>query len=148
VTGAEVLEVTVHIAATPDTVFPYFIDPDRYVQWMGDRAMLNAVPGGVFRVRMRDGVEAAGVFVEVDAPRRVVFTWGWTHGVAVAPGSTRVVVTLEAENGGTRGGATSPRLARRRAACPPPQGLGDVPGQAPRPRSRHNSRGRSEPVAA
>jgi uncharacterized protein YndB with AHSA1/START domain len=101
-TGAEVLEVTVHIAATPDTVFPYFIDPDRYVQWMGDHAVLNAVPGGVFRVRMRDGVEAAGEFVEVDPPRRVVFTWGWTHGVAVAPGSTRVVVTLEAENGGTR----------------------------------------------
>jgi hypothetical protein len=49
-----------------------------------------------------DGVEAAGEFVEVDPPRRVVFTWGWTHGVAVAPGSTRVVVTLEAENGGTR----------------------------------------------
>jgi uncharacterized protein YndB with AHSA1/START domain len=51
---------------------------------------------------MRDGVEAAGEFVEVDPPRRLVFTWGWTHDDAVAPGSTRVVVTLEAENGGTR----------------------------------------------
>jgi uncharacterized protein YndB with AHSA1/START domain len=31
-----------------------------------------------------------------------VFTWGWTHDQFVAPGSTRVVVSLEAENGGTR----------------------------------------------
>jgi uncharacterized protein YndB with AHSA1/START domain len=51
---------------------------------------------------MRDGVEAAGEFVEIDPPHRVVFTWGWTKGHAVAPGTTRVVVTLEAEEGGTR----------------------------------------------
>jgi uncharacterized protein YndB with AHSA1/START domain len=48
------------------------------------------------------GVEVAGQFLEIDPPRRLVFTWGWTHGHAIAPGSTRVVVTLQAENGGTR----------------------------------------------
>ncbi len=96
------LEVTVHIAARPETVFPYFTDPARYVQWMGNHATLEPVPGGTYRVRMRDGVEAAGEFVEVDPPHRLVFTWGWTHDHAVAPGSTRVVVTLEEEDGGTR----------------------------------------------
>jgi uncharacterized protein YndB with AHSA1/START domain len=101
-TDGDILEVTVHIAAQPETVFPYFTDPERYVLWMGDSATLNPVPGGVYRVKMGNGVEAAGEFVEIDPPRRVVFTWGWTEGVAVAPGSTRVVVTLEAENGGTR----------------------------------------------
>jgi len=40
--------------------------------------------------------------VEIDAPRRGVFTWGWTHDHAVAPGSTRVEVTLTEEDGGTR----------------------------------------------
>ena len=30
-----VVEVSVHIAASPETVFPYFTDPSRYVQWMG-----------------------------------------------------------------------------------------------------------------
>ena len=30
-----VVEVSVHIAAQPETVFPYFTDPGRYVQWMG-----------------------------------------------------------------------------------------------------------------
>jgi uncharacterized protein YndB with AHSA1/START domain len=69
---------------------------------MGDRATLEAVPGGAYRISMRDGVAAAGEFVEVDPPHRVVFTWGWTRGFAVAPGSTRVVVTLEEDGGGTR----------------------------------------------
>jgi uncharacterized protein YndB with AHSA1/START domain len=96
------LEVTVHIAARPETVFLYFTDPARYVQWMGNQATLEPIPGGSYRVRMRDGVEAAGEFVEVDPPHRLVFTWGWTRDHAVAPGTTRVVVTLEEEDGGTR----------------------------------------------
>jgi uncharacterized protein YndB with AHSA1/START domain len=102
VAGPEVLEVSLHIAAHPETVFPYFTDPERYVQWMGTSATLDAVPGGAYRVGMRDGVEARGEFVEVDPPHRVVFTWGWTDQFAVAPGSTRVVVTLTPEDGGTR----------------------------------------------
>ncbi len=83
-----VVEVSVYIAAQPETVFPYFTVPGRRIQWMGSGATLEPVP--------------AGEFVEVDAPRRVVFTWGWTHDHAVAPGTTRVVVTLYPENGGTR----------------------------------------------
>ena len=101
-TGEGAVEVSVHIAALPETVFPYFTDPGRYVQWMGNDATLEPVPGGSYRIRMRDGVEAAGEFVEIDPPRRLVFTWGWTHDRAVPPGSTRVVVTLSPENGGTR----------------------------------------------
>lgn len=99
---ADVLEVSVHIAAEPETVFPYFTDPVRYVQWMGEHATLEPEPGGVYRVSMRDGVEVLGEFVEVDPPRRLVFTWGWTQDQAVAPGTTRVVVTFTAEDGGTR----------------------------------------------
>jgi uncharacterized protein YndB with AHSA1/START domain len=98
----DVLEVSVHIAATPETVFPYFTDPDRYVLWMGTRAELEPRPGGVYRVTMRDGVQASGEFLEVDPPHRLVFSWGWNHDHAVAPGSTRVEVTLAEEDGGTR----------------------------------------------
>jgi uncharacterized protein YndB with AHSA1/START domain len=97
----EVLEVTVHIEAAPETVFPYFTDPARYTQWMGSSATLDAVPGGTYRIGMRDGVSAVGEFVEIDPPHRLVFTWGWTHDHTVAPGSTRVVVTLEPVDGGT-----------------------------------------------
>ena len=97
-----VVEVSMHVAAQPETVFPYFTDPGRYIQWMGSDATLEPVPGGSYRVRMRDGVEAAGQFVEVDPPHRLVFTWGWTHDPAVPPGTTRVVITLHAEQDGTR----------------------------------------------
>jgi len=96
------LEVSVHIAANPDTVFAYFVDPARYIQWMGLDAILEAVPGGTYRVVMRGGVAAMGEFVEVEPPRRLVFTWGWTDADTVPPGSTRVVVTLDEEDGGTR----------------------------------------------
>ena len=101
-TGPGPIEVTVHIAAQPEIVFAYFIDPARYVQWMGTHATLEPVPGGTYRVDIRDGVAAAGEFVEVDPPHRLVFTWGWTGDPTVAPGSTRVVVTFEEEDGGTR----------------------------------------------
>jgi uncharacterized protein YndB with AHSA1/START domain len=101
-TGTGVVEVSVHIAAQPETVLAYFTDPRRYVQWMGAGAALEPVPGGCYRVVMRDGVEAAGEFVEIDPPHRLVFTWGWTHDQAVPPGTTRVVVTLRPEDGGTR----------------------------------------------
>ena len=96
-----VVEGSVHIAARPETVFAYFTDPVRYTQWMGGDATLVAVPGGAYRIRMRGGVEAAGVFLEIDPPRRVVFTWGWTGDHPVPPGTTRVVVTLTPRDGGT-----------------------------------------------
>jgi uncharacterized protein YndB with AHSA1/START domain len=101
VTSDGVVEVSVFIAARPETVFPYFTDPSRYVQWMGKDAVLEPVPGGCYRIVMSAGVAAAGEFVEIDPPHRLVFTWGWTHDSAVPPGTTRVVVTFRAENDGT-----------------------------------------------
>ncbi len=101
-TASEVLEVTMYVAANPETVFAFFTDPDRYSSWMGTEATLEPVPGGTYRVFMRDGVETSGRFEEVDPPRRLVFTWGWTRDAAVPPGSTRVEVTLVPEDGGTR----------------------------------------------
>ena len=101
-TESDVVEVSLYVAAQPETVFSYFTDPARYAQWMGDAATLDPAPGGVYRVSMRDGVQAAGEFLEVEPPHRLVFTWGWTHDLAVAPGSTRVVVTFHDEDGGTR----------------------------------------------
>ncbi len=99
---AEVLEVSVHVRAKPETVFAYFTDPARYVQWMGSKAILDPSPGGEYRVWMREGLEARGEFVVVDPPHRLVFTWGWTEQYGVAPGSTRVEVTFDEDDGGTR----------------------------------------------
>ena len=78
-TEIDVLELSIHIDAQPETVFPYFIDPDRYLRWMGARASLDPVPGGTYRVAMGNGVEASGEFIEIDPPRRVVFSWAGTR---------------------------------------------------------------------
>jgi uncharacterized protein YndB with AHSA1/START domain len=112
------VDVTMHLAAPPKDVFRFFTDPARYVQWMGSEAELEPVPGGVYRVRMPDGFEAAGQFLQVERPQLVVFSWGFADDEAAArtkheggeaggagampAGSTRVTVTLEGEDGGTR----------------------------------------------
>ena len=100
-TDDNVIEISLYVAARPETVFPYFTDPSRYVLWMGSDATLDPVPGGVYRVRTSGGFEASGEFIELDPPRRIVFTWGWSHD-PVPPGTTRVVITLAEEAGGTR----------------------------------------------
>jgi uncharacterized protein YndB with AHSA1/START domain len=101
-TDDNAVEVSLFVAARPETVFPYFTDPGRYVLWMGSDASLDPMPGGAYRVRMTSGAEAIGEFIEVSPPHRLVFTWGWSNDPTVPPGTTRVVITLVEEDGGTR----------------------------------------------
>jgi len=95
-TGTDVVEHTVRIAARRETVFPYFTDPERMCRWMGVEATLDPRPGGVCRVNPSGRLAMLGEYVEVDAPRRVVFTWGWEGSAfSTPPQSTRVEVSLE-----------------------------------------------------
>src|SRR5258708_29629774 len=91
------------IAARPEDVFPYFTDPRRMIAWKAVSAELDGRPGGRLR---RDGTGrsdvALGTYLEVDPPRRVVFTFGWEGNDVVPPGSSTVEVTLSAEGEGTR----------------------------------------------
>jgi uncharacterized protein YndB with AHSA1/START domain len=95
-----VREVT--IAASPETVWEFLVDPDKATRWMGDQATLNAQPGGIYRVGVVPGHTALGEFVEVDPPHRLVFTWGWEDGSSeVTPGTTTIEIELEAQGDGT-----------------------------------------------
>ena len=98
---ANVVEVQVRLQATPDVVFPYLTQADRYARWQGVRAELDARPGGVFRVWMDADTVASGEYVEVEPQRRVVFTWGWEGSEAVPPGSTTVEIDLEPDGDAT-----------------------------------------------
>ena len=102
ITESGVLEYEVTVAAPPEVVFDYFVDPDKIVQWMGNAATLDARAGGIFRLEYKQDT-ARGEFVEVDRPRRVIFTWGWEDpGDAVQPGASTVEVDLEPDGDSTR----------------------------------------------
>jgi uncharacterized protein YndB with AHSA1/START domain len=97
-TTAETTSVQREIAidASPETVWEFFVDPDKAVRWMGTAAELDPRPGGTYRVEVLPGEIALGEFVEVDPPHRVVWTWGWDESStsAVSPGSTTIEVEL------------------------------------------------------
>lgn len=95
-TETNAVEREVRVAARPETIFPFFTEPELMTRWMGVSAEADPRPGGIYRVHV-DGMShvARGEFVEVSAPERVVFTWGWESGDSpVRPGSSTVEVTL------------------------------------------------------
>ncbi|HLZ29047.1 MAG TPA: SRPBCC domain-containing protein [Chloroflexota bacterium] len=89
------------IAATPQTVFAFFVDPTKMVRWMGARAVVDARPGGTYALDINAQARARGEFVEVVPYSRVVFTFGWEDDQAVPPGSSTVEVTLTPDGEGT-----------------------------------------------
>jgi uncharacterized protein YndB with AHSA1/START domain len=101
------VEREVKIDASPQTVFSYFVDPAKMSRWFGTSAELDPRPGGIYRVKINEQIVARGEYVEVEADRRVVFTFGWEAEEgsesyqAVAPGSSTVEVALEPDGEGT-----------------------------------------------
>jgi uncharacterized protein YndB with AHSA1/START domain len=104
--GTEPIVREVQIDAKPETVFEFFTDPEKLTRWLAVEATLDPRPGGVCH-QTHEGREGKhyfmrGQFVEVEPPRRVVFTWGFTNPeIEVEPGSSTVEVTFEERDGGT-----------------------------------------------
>jgi uncharacterized protein YndB with AHSA1/START domain len=99
----------IDIEAAPETVFEFFVDPDKLTRWLAAEATLDPRPGGVcHQVHQGNPPERRmfhmeGEFLEVDRPKRVVFSWGFAEPDAVvAPGSSTVEVTLAPTAAGTR----------------------------------------------
>jgi uncharacterized protein YndB with AHSA1/START domain len=86
----------VRIGAPPADVFPYFVDPALMIQWIGEWADLHPEPGGLFALDFSK-TPVRGEYLEIDPPRRVVFTWGVAGRESLPPGSTTVEVTLTAD---------------------------------------------------
>jgi uncharacterized protein YndB with AHSA1/START domain len=100
------IERELEIAASPETVWELLVDQEKSRRWMGGEATLDARPGGEYRIDVISGNVARGEFLEVERPRRLVWTFGWEprEGVEnpIPPGSSRVEVELEATEAGTR----------------------------------------------
>ncbi|MFJ2578144.1 SRPBCC domain-containing protein [Kitasatospora aureofaciens] len=98
----ELVTLERRIAARPETVFSFFTDRDRWLSWMGKDGDFAFTPGGAYRTNVTGDNHASGRFVEIDPPKRVVFTWGWEVGIpTVPPGSSTVEITLEPDGEGT-----------------------------------------------
>lgn len=96
-------EVKIRIAASPETVFDFFTDPDKMIQWMGRSAELDPRAGGTLRCDINGRDIARGEYVAVERPDRIVFTWGWEgEEPTVAPGGSTVEVLLARDGDGTQ----------------------------------------------
>ena len=98
-----VITKEIRIEAPPETVFPFFTEPDQIVRWSGTEADLDPTPGGIYKVQMTPEAVAIGEYVEVTPHSRVVFTWGWDGAPAdgVPPGSSTVEINLKADGDAT-----------------------------------------------
>lgn len=99
--GVEPLLLTQHVAAPPETVFDFLVDPDKAKRWLGAALDIDPRAGGRFWLNATGEDIASGVYQEVVRPERVVFTFGWEGSADVPAGSTTVTIELEARADGT-----------------------------------------------
>jgi len=92
--------VTIH--APRDTVFSFFTDSARWASWWGAGSTIDARPGGRVHIVHPNKVEMTGEVLEVAAPERITFTYGYTSGSPIPAGGSRVTITLDADGLGTR----------------------------------------------
>ncbi|MEX0865548.1 MAG: SRPBCC domain-containing protein [Acidimicrobiia bacterium] len=90
------------VSAPPSTVYRYLTESGKWAMWQGERASIDARPGGRFSMDMANGMTAEGEFVELVPNVRVVFTWGWVNHPDLPPGSTTVEIVLSEVRTGTR----------------------------------------------
>ncbi len=99
---AAIVEREIRIEAEPETVYDFFVDQDKMIQWMGRKAELEARPGGTFHVDLNGKHVEHGEYLELDPPHRVVFSFGWEGDTSVVkPGASTVEVTFTPDADGT-----------------------------------------------
>ncbi len=96
------LDRTISIRAPRETVFRFFTDAARWASWWGKGSTIDARPGGRVSIRYPDGTEAAGEVLDLVAPERITFSYGFVTGKPFPAGGSRVTLNLEQDGAGTR----------------------------------------------
>jgi uncharacterized protein YndB with AHSA1/START domain len=96
------LDRTITIRAPRETVFSFFTTNERWASWWGAGSTIEARPGGRVHIQHPGGTQSVGEVLEVAAPERLVFTYGYASGQPIPPGGSRVTIRLDAGPGGTR----------------------------------------------
>jgi uncharacterized protein YndB with AHSA1/START domain/predicted enzyme related to lactoylglutathione lyase len=99
------------IKAPPERVFAAWTKPEEIVQWFGPEtcqalsAETQPRAGGAYQIRVRGDqigeVEVRGVYREVKAPSRLVFTWQWSGNPQLEFGESLVTAEFVPVDGAT-----------------------------------------------
>lgn len=116
------IEREIFIAASPETVFRFFVEPAFMARWFGRQHTLDPRPGGIFRVEVNAGEFASGIYTEVVPYRRIAFTWGWEGQDDLPPGRSLVEIELVPKGNGAL-------LRLRHSGLPTTAGAPFTPGE-------------------
>lgn len=99
-----VLFITRVFDAPRDLVWKAWTEPERMAQWTGPRGFtltsceMDARPGGAYRLSMRspEGTDhrVSGVYHEIVAPERLVYTWAWVDAQGNPGHETLLTITF------------------------------------------------------
>ncbi len=95
VSSSKAIELEVRVAAKAETIFPFLIDSSKVALWFGAEANVEPRPGGIYKVQINNQDIARGEVIEIEANKRIVFTFGWEgEGNPTPPGSSRIEISL------------------------------------------------------
>ena len=83
------------INATSETIYSFFIEPDKLLRWKGIHAELDVRIGGTYRLTIGEDRIAIGSYLEINQPTLLRFTWGWENLSDLPPGSSVVTIVLK-----------------------------------------------------
>jgi len=85
----------IRIAARPETIFPFLVDPDKMKRWKGITVNLDPQPGGIYQANLNGQDVMRGEYLEIVPYSRVVFSFGWEgENSPLPPGSSKVEISL------------------------------------------------------
>jgi len=101
ITSTARLDRTIVIRARPATVFEFFTSTSDWAAWWGAGSTIDARPGGQLLIRHPNGVEMIGEVIDIRAPERIVFTYGYASGTPIPAGGSQVTIRLDSHPAGT-----------------------------------------------
>ena len=95
------LDRTIVIRARPATVFEFFTNSQDWAAWWGAGSSIDARPGGRLLIRHPNGIEVTGEVIDLRAPERIIFSYGYASGGPIPPGGSQVTIRLDGHPSGT-----------------------------------------------